>query len=191
VFAHSFHDSCVNMANGVPYWRDVGTVDAYWEANIDLVRVTPELDLYDESWPIWTHQVQAPPAKFVFDDDDRRGMAVDSMVAGGCVVSGAAVRRSVLFSHVCVHEHAVIEDSVVLPHVKVGEGVVLRQAVIDKHCRIPSGMKIGVDPEIDRRRFYVTPRGITLVTAEMLGQASSHVPRLVHHAKSYGVSRTA
>lgn len=191
VFAHSFHDSCVNMANGVPYWRDVGTVDAYWEANIDLVRVTPELDLYDESWPIWTHQVQAPPAKFVFDDDDRRGMAVDSMVAGGCVVSGAAVRRSVLFSHVCVREHAVIEDSVVLPHVKVGEDVVLRRAVIDKHCRIPSGMKIGVDPEIDRRRFYVTPRGITLVTTEMLGQAGSHVPRLVHHAKAYGVSRSA
>ena len=170
-FAHNFADSCVGVtASGTPYWRDVGTVDAYWEANVELTKVTPELNMYDQEWPIWTYQEQVPPAKFVFDDDDRRGMAIDSLVSGGDVISGAAVRRSLLFSNVHVHSHAVIEDSVVLPRVDVGEGVRLRKVVVDKHCRIPAGMKIGFDPVEDAKRFHVTAKGITLVTAEMLGQ---------------------
>ncbi|CAG1006113.1 glucose-1-phosphate adenylyltransferase [Burkholderiales bacterium] len=170
VFAHDFEGSCVGALEGRPYWRDVGTIDAYWEANMDVVQVTPELNLYDESWPIWTYQEQLPPAKFVFDDDDRRGMAVDSILSGGCIVSGALVRRSLLFSGVRVDHHSYIEDSVVLPKVHIGKRVVLRRAIIDKRCRIPDGLQIGVDPEQDARRFHVTPRGVTLVTPEMLGQ---------------------
>ena len=169
--AHNFADSCVGMtASGVPYWRDVGTVDAYWEANIELTKVTPELNMYDADWPIWTHQEQLPPAKFVFDDDDRRGMAVDSLVSGGNVISGATIRRSLLFSSVHVHSHAVVEDSVILPKVDIGEDVRLRRVVVDKHCRIPAGTQIGFDPAQDARRFHVTARGVTLVTPDMLGQ---------------------
>ena len=108
-------DSCVNMSEGIPYWRDVGTVDAYWEANMELTKVTPPLNLYDQDWPIWTYQEQLPPAKFVFDDDGRRGMAIDSMVSGGCIISGSLVRRSLLFSNVRVHSFCTVEDSVVLP----------------------------------------------------------------------------
>jgi glucose-1-phosphate adenylyltransferase len=169
--AHNFSDSCVGMTDsGVPYWRDVGTIDAYWEANIELTKVTPELNMYDEEWPIWTHQEQLPPAKFVFDDDDRRGMAVDSLVSGGNVISGATVRRSLLFSSVHVHSQAVVEDSVILPKADIGEGARLRRVVMDKHCRIPPGMKIGFDPVEDAKRFHVTAKGVTLVTPEMLGQ---------------------
>lgn len=170
VFAHRFADSCVNMASGVPYWRDVGTVDAYWEANLDLTHVTPDLNLYDEDWPIWTHQEQLPPAKFVFDDDDRRGQALDSMVSGGCIISGSIVRRSLLFSNVQVRSYSSIEDSVILPNADIGRNVRLRRVVVDKNCIIPPGSTIGFDPEEDRKRFYVTENGITLVTPEMLGQ---------------------
>jgi glucose-1-phosphate adenylyltransferase len=169
--AHNFADSCVGMTDsGIPYWRDVGTVDAYWEANIELTKVTPELNMYDEEWPIWTHQEQLPPAKFVFDDDDRRGMAVDSLVSGGNVISGASVRRSLLFSSVHVHSQAVVEDSVILPRADIGEGARLRRVVVDKHCIIPPGMVIGYDPIEDARRFHVSSKGVTLVTPEMLGQ---------------------
>jgi glucose-1-phosphate adenylyltransferase len=169
--AHNYLDSCVGMTtSGIPYWRDVGTIDAYWEANIELTKVTPELNMYDEVWPIWTHQEQLPPAKFVFDDDDRRGMAVDSLVSGGNVISGATVRRSLLFSSVHVHSQAVVEDSVILPKVDIGEGARLRRVVVDKHCQIPPGMAIGFDPVEDAKRFHVTGKGITLVTPEMLGQ---------------------
>ncbi|MDK9723491.1 MAG: glucose-1-phosphate adenylyltransferase [Sterolibacteriaceae bacterium MAG5] len=176
VFAHDFGESCVGMgASNIPYWRDVGTLDAYWEANMELTKVTPELNLYDEDWPIWTHQEQLPPAKFVFDDEDRRGMAVDSMVSGGNIISGAVVRRSLLFSRVCVHSHASVEDSVLLPKVDVGEGAQLRRVIVDKHCRIPAGMKIGFDAEADRQRFHVSPDGVTLVTPEMLGQQIHHI----------------
>jgi glucose-1-phosphate adenylyltransferase len=175
VFAHRFADSCVNMASGVPYWRDVGTVDAYWEANLDLTHVTPDLNLYDEDWPIWTHQEQLPPAKFVFDDDDRRGQALDSMVSGGCIISGSTVRRSLLFSNVQVRSYSSIEDSVILPNVDIGRNVRLRRVVVDKNCEIPPGSMIGFDPVEDRKRFYVTENGITLVTAEMLGQKIHHV----------------
>ncbi len=176
VFAHNFASSCVNVANGVPYWRDVGTIDAFWEANMELVKVQPELDLYDAQWPIWTHQEQLPPAKFVFDEEGRRGLAVESMVSGGCVVSGATARRSLLFSKVRVNEHAVVEDSVVLPSVDVGRGAIVQRAILDRGCRLPDGIRIGVDPEQDRRRFHVSPGGVVVVTPEMLGQQLHHLP---------------
>jgi glucose-1-phosphate adenylyltransferase len=170
VFAHRFRSSCVTSEGGEPYWRDVGTIDAYWEANIELTRVTPALDMYDEIWPIWTFQEQLPPAKFVFDDDGRRGMAVDSLVSGGDIISGALVRRSLLFSNVRVNSGAVIEDSVILPSVQIGSNVVLKKAVVDKRCVIADGERIGVDPEYDRQRFHVSAQGVTLVTPERLGQ---------------------
>jgi len=173
--AHDFADSCVNTSDGVPYWRDVGTIDAYWEANVALTHVVPELNLYDEDWPIWTHQEQLPPAKFVFDDDDRRGTAIDSIVAGGCIVSGSTVRRSVLFSNVRVHDYCTIEDSVILPSVDVGRNSVLKRAVVEKHCRLPEGLTVGLDPDLDRRRFHVTDRGIALIIPEMLGQQVHHL----------------
>ncbi len=170
LFAHRFSDSCVNMNDGRPYWRDVGTIDAYWQANIELTRVTPDLNLYNEDWPIWTYQEQLPPAKFVFDDDGRRGYAVDSLTSGGCIVSGAEVRRSVLFSAVYAHSYSKIEDSVILPAVDIGRHAVLRRVIVDRKCRIPEGLTVGLDPDEDRKRFLVTPLGITLITPEMLGQ---------------------
>ena len=173
VFAHRFADSCVGSDHHQPYWRDVGTIDAYWEANMEMTKVTPELNLYDKEWPIWTYQEQLPPGKFVFDDDDRRGTAVDSLISGGCIISGATVRRSLLFSNVNVHSWATVEDSVILPGVDVGRHAVLKRCVIDKRCRIPEGMQVGVDPVADRKRFLVSAKGITLVTAEMLGQGAT------------------
>ena len=170
VFAHRFFDSCVNMASGVPYWRDVGTVDAYWEANLDLTHMTPDLNLYDEDWPIWTHQEQLPPAKFVFDNDDRRGQALDSMVSGGCIISGSTVRRSLLFSNVQVRSYSSIEDSVILPNVDMGRNVRLKRVIVDKNCIIPPGLMAGFDPVEDQKRFHVTENGITLITPEMLKQ---------------------
>ena len=168
--AHNFRASCVNMARGLPYWRDVGTIDAFWQANLELTHVTPDLNLYDRDWPIWTYQEQLPPAKFVFDDEHRRGIAPDSLVASGCIVSGTVVRRSLLSTNVRVDDARRIEDSVLLPNVHVGEGAVLSRAVVDKYCRIPPGLVVGVDPAADRRRFHVTARGVTLITPEMLGQ---------------------
>jgi len=175
VFAHRFSESCVGVQNSAPYWRDVGTVDAYWEANMELAKISPDLNLYDEKWPIWTYQEQLPPAKFVFDDDDRRGMAVDSMVSGGCIISGATVRRSVLFSDVRVNAYSEITDSVILPRVDIGRYVKLHRVVVDKGCHIPEGMEIGFDRAKDAQRFFVTDRGVTLVTPEMLGQYIHHV----------------
>jgi glucose-1-phosphate adenylyltransferase len=175
VHAHRFRDSCVNVSDGAPYWRDVGTLDAYWEANMDLTRVVPDLNLYDLDWPIWTYQEQLPPAKFVFDDDGRRGMAVDSMVSGGCIISGSLVRRSVLFSNVRVQNCCEIEDSVILPKVEIGNNVTLRRVVVDKRCRLPDGFEAGVDPEADRRRFHVTDRGVTVIAPENLGQRAHHL----------------
>jgi glucose-1-phosphate adenylyltransferase len=151
-----------------PYWRDVGTVDAYWEANIDLCHVTPALDLYDENWPIWTYQVQRPPAKFVFDDEDRRGMAVDSLVSAGCVISGATVRRSTLYNNVRVNSFAVVEDSVILSDSNIGRHCRLHKVIVDSATDVPEGMVIGENPEEDARRFYRTESGVTLVTAPML-----------------------
>ena len=152
------------------YWRDVGTVDAFWEANMELVSVSPELNLYDEDWPIWTYQAQLPPAKFVFDDADRRGMAADSMVSGGCIVSGAYLRRSLLSSNVKVHSYSRIEDAVVLPDVEIGRHCRIRRAVLDRACVVPEGTVIGEDREKDMERYYVTEGGVVLVTPEMLGQ---------------------
>ena len=175
VYAHRYPSSCVNMAAGVPYWRDVGTIDAYWEANIDLTKVTPDLNLYDEDWPIWTYQEQLPPAKFVFDDDNRRGQALDSMVSGGCIISGATIRRSLLFSNVQVRSYGIVEDSVILPNVDIGRHAHLRRVVIEKNCIIPEGLKVGFNLEEDSKRFYVTKKGITLITPEMLGQCIHQV----------------
>jgi len=165
VFAYPFEDVRTKAQN---YWRDVGTVDAYYEANMELVRVSPELNIYDEQWPIWTYQEQLPPAKFVFDDDDRRGAAIDSMVSGGCIISGSRVTNSLLFSNVRVHDYSSIDASVLLPRVRVGERCVIRRAIIDANTLVPDGMQIGVDRAADAERFYVTENGVTLVTAAML-----------------------
>jgi glucose-1-phosphate adenylyltransferase len=175
VFAHDFVRSCVNMVNERPYWRDVGTLDAYWEANMDLTRPLPELNLYDDAWPIRSAQTQLPPAKFVFDDDGRRGMAIDSLVSSGCIVSGASVRRSLLFSKVRVGDGSTLEDSLVLPDVVLGRNVALRRAIIDKRCVLPDGIRIGFCPEEDKARFTVTEKGVTLVTRDMLGQRESEL----------------
>ncbi len=173
VVAHRFADSCVNMVGDQPYWRDVGTIDAFWEANIDLTHVVPELNLYDDHWPILSQQPQLPPAKFVFDDETRRGTALDSLVSSGCIVSGALIRRSILFAKVRVGEGSLVEDTVVLPNVVIGRHVVLKRAVVDKRCVLPDGFVAGVCAEEDKARFHVTERGIVLITAEMLEQ---HAP---------------
>jgi glucose-1-phosphate adenylyltransferase len=170
VQAHRFTDSCVGAENGNYYWRDVGTIDAYWEANMELTKVIPELNMYDREWPIWTYQEQLPPAKFVFNDEGRTGKATDSLVSGGCIISGACVTGSVLFSDVRVDSFCTIESSVILPKVTINRNVVLKNVVIDRGCKIPEGMQIGVDLELDAKRFYVSEKGITLVTPDMLGQ---------------------
>ncbi len=170
VYAHRFEDSCVGMGGNLAYWRDVGTVDAYWEANMELTKVLPDLNLYDKTWPIWTHQEQLPPAKFVFDDEERRGVAIDSMVSGGCIISGATIHRSLLFSDVSVNSYSEISDSVILPSVEIGRYVRLNKVVIDKRCVIPDGLEVGFNPVEDAKRFHVTERGVTLITPNMLGQ---------------------
>lgn len=169
-YAHKFAALRVGDGETIPYWRDVGTLDAYWEANMDLLHVSPQLNLYDDRWPIWTWQPQVPPAKFVHDEDTRRGLATDSLVAGGAIVSGATVRRSMLFYGVHLHSHALIEDSIVLPKVVVGRNCQLKKCIIDRGCQIPDGSQIGFDPVEDRKRFHVTASGVTLVTRMMLGQ---------------------
>jgi glucose-1-phosphate adenylyltransferase len=170
VFAYPFEDV---RSKAQHYWRDVGTVDAYYDANLELVRVSPELNIYDEQWPIWTYQEQLPPAKFVFDDPDRRGCAIDSMVSGGCIISGSRVANSLLFSSVRVHDYSQVERSVILPRVRVGERCTIRNAIIDEGSVVPDGMQIGVDPVADRERFYVSENGVTLVTPSMLKAAAS------------------
>jgi len=167
--AHPFDLSCVKTSPEAPsYWRDVGTVDAYWATNIDLTATIPELDLYDREWPIWTCQDTLPSAKFVFDDDGRRGMAVDSLVACGCIVSGSEVRRSVLFTGVHVHSFSSVEEAIILPGADIGRHCRLRKVVIDEGCRIPDGMTIGFDAGADARRFYRSPHGVVLVTSAMV-----------------------
>jgi glucose-1-phosphate adenylyltransferase len=170
VQAHRFTDSCVGARNHNYYWRDVGTIDAYWEANMELTKVIPELNLYDRDWPIWTYQEQLPPAKFVFNDEDRSGKATDSLVSGGCLISGSCVTNSVLFSDVRVHSYCDIQGSVILPKVTVNRNVIMKNVVIDRGCNIPEGMQIGVDLALDAKRFYVSEKGIVLVTPDMLGQ---------------------
>jgi glucose-1-phosphate adenylyltransferase len=170
VQAHRFTDSCVGAKNDNFYWRDVGTIDAYWEANMELTKVIPELNLYDREWPIWTYQEQLPPAKFVFNDEGRTGKATDSLVSGGCLISGSCVTNSVLFSDVRVHSYCDIQGAVILPKVTVNRNVILKNVVIDRGCVIPEGMQIGVDLALDAKRFYVSEKGIVLVTPDMLGQ---------------------
>ncbi len=157
------------------YWRDVGTVDAFWKANLELIGITPELNLYDLHWPIWTYQEQLPPAKFVFEDDNRRGMAVDSMVSGGCIISGACIRNSLLFSNVRVHSYSLVENAVVLPDVQIGENCKIKNVVIDRGCVIPDGTIIGYDLASDKSKYYVSPGGIILVIPEMLGQQLHYI----------------
>jgi glucose-1-phosphate adenylyltransferase len=169
--AHRFEDSCVKTTpDAEPYWRDVGTIDAYWAANLDLVTPVPSLDIYDPNWPVWTYQQQLPPAKFVFDDDDRRGLAIDSMVSGGCIISGAQVRRSLLFSSVRVNSYARTEGAVLLPEVQVGRNAHLTNVVVDRGVRIPENLVVGEDPELDDKRFYRSEGGIVLISADMLSQ---------------------
>jgi glucose-1-phosphate adenylyltransferase len=158
-----------------PYWRDVGTLDAFWEANLELTRVTPALNLYDDNWPIWTYQEQLPPAKFVFDLDGRRGAAIDSMVSGGCIISGSTVRNSMLFSNVRVHSFCTINECVLLPEVEVGRGAILSRVLVDQGTKIPAGLRAGIDIEEDRKRFFVTEKGVTLITPGMLGQNLRHL----------------
>jgi glucose-1-phosphate adenylyltransferase len=171
VYAHRFDESCVGEPGTAPYWRDVGTIDAHWEANMELTKVVPDLNLYDKTWPIWTYQEQLPPAKFVFDDNDRRGSAIDTLVSGGVIISGGTVRRSVVFYDVHVNSRSVVEDSVVMPNVRIGENVRLRRVIVDRGCHIPNGMTVGFDPDKDRKSFYVSEGGITLITPDMLGQS--------------------
>jgi len=167
--AHPFSMSAIaNPPYSRAYWRDVGTVDAYWAANLDLASTTPELNMYDSDWPIWTYQEQLPPAKFVHDEDGRRGEAINSLVSGGCIVSGSAVRNSVLFSNVLVRSYSEINEAVVLPDVQIGRGCRLSKVVMDRRCKIPEGLVIGEDPELDAQRFYRSPNGVVLVTRRML-----------------------
>ncbi|EIJ42530.1 glucose-1-phosphate adenylyltransferase [Beggiatoa alba B18LD] len=168
VIAYPFRD--VQNTGKSGYWRDVGTVDAYWEANMELIGVTPPLNLYDRDWSIWTYQEQLPPAKFVFNDDGRRGMAVDSMVSGGCIISGAMIENSLLFSNVIVNDYSTLKDCVILPDVRIGQHCRLNKVIIDKGCYIEAGTVIGEDLAEDAKRFYVSEKGVVLVTPEMLTQ---------------------
>jgi len=172
VYAYPFRDpETQNQA----YWRDVGTLDAYWEANMELNSVTPLLDLYDNQWPVFTHQIQAPPAKFVFDSPGRRGEAIESMVSAGCIISGASIRKSLVFSNCKVHSHTTIEDSLILPECEIMKHCTIRGAIIDRGSVISEGMEIGVDLDADRARgFRVTDGGHTLVTPDMLAQKLHH-----------------
>ena len=167
--AHHFTDSCIRSGQErEAYWRDVGTVDAYWSANIDLTDVVPALDLYDQDWPIWTYSRLTAPAKFVHDIEGRRGMAVSSLVSGGCIISGASLRRTLLFTNVHVHSYSAVEGAVVLPDVEIGEHVRLKNVIIDRGVRIPDRLVVGEDPELDALRFRRTAGGVCLITQEML-----------------------
>jgi len=166
VYAYSFR---APNSDNQPYWRDVGTIDSFWEANMELVEPKPQLSLYDKNWPIWTYQEQLPPAKFIFDNDERRGMAVDSTVSGGCIISGSVIRKSLLFSRVHVHSYSEIEQSVLMHASEIGEGCKLYRVIVDSKCHVPAGLCIGIDREQDiTNGFRVTKKGITLVTRQML-----------------------
>jgi glucose-1-phosphate adenylyltransferase len=168
VFAYRYADPAGDMR---PYWRDVGSLDSFWQANMELIEPTPALNLYDPRWPIWTFQEQSPPAKFIHDEEQRRGTAINSMISGGCIISGATVRKSLLFSNVRVHSYTEIEQAVILPDVEIHRHCRLRKVIIDRGCTIPEGSVIGCDKKQDvKNGFRVTSRGVTLVTREMLGQ---------------------
>lgn len=167
--AHHFSDSCVRSdSEDVPYWRDVGTVDAYWEANIDLTDIVPELDLFDRDWPIWSYGEITPPAKFVHDEDGRRGQAISSLVSGGCIVSGASVRRTLVSTGVRLNSYSYVENGVILPYVGIGRSARLKNVVVDAGVQIPEGLVVGEDPELDAKRFRRTANGICLITQPMI-----------------------
>ena len=169
--AHRFSQSCVRSDHEVEaYWRDVGTVDAYWDANIDLTDIVPKLDLYDHEWPIWTHSELTPPAKFIHDEDNRRGMAVSSLVSGGCIISGASLRKSLLFTGVVAHSFSHVDGGVILPQVHIGRGARLTNVVVDRGVIIPEGLIVGEDPVLDAQRFRRTEKGICLITQSMLNK---------------------
>ncbi|HEY1491836.1 MAG TPA: glucose-1-phosphate adenylyltransferase [Steroidobacteraceae bacterium] len=170
VFAYPFQDVKTRAQS---YWRDVGTIDAYYDANLELVHVRPELNIYDQDWPIWTYQVQQPPAKFILDEEGRRGMALNSMFSGGCIISGAVVRESLLFSNVRVQEGSSISRSVVLNNVEIGRSCKIQGAILDEGCEVPDGTQIGTDRSADARRFHVTENGVVLVTPDMLRRLRS------------------
>jgi len=172
VFGYSFLDK---QSGEQSYWKDVGTVDSFWQANLELTNIVPDLNLYDKDWPIWTHQEQVPPAKFVFNTEEKRGIATDSMVSGGCIISGAEVSGSLLFSNVTVAENSFVERSVLLPGVVVNSNCHIRNAVVDKGCEIPAGTKIGFDIEADKQKYHVSPNGVALITPDMLGQTLHRV----------------
>ena len=167
--AHKFSDSCVRSSSEAePYWRDVGTIDAFWEANIDLTDFIPSLDLYDHKWPIWTYTELTPPAKFIHDEDGRRGAATSSLVSGGCIISGSRVDKSLLFTGVHAHSYSDVEHCVILPYVQVNRGARLTKCVVDKGVIIPSGLVVGEDPELDASRFRRSEGGICLITQDMI-----------------------
>jgi glucose-1-phosphate adenylyltransferase len=171
--AHQFARSCVRSNGGGPcYWRDVGTLDAYWAANMDLTDVLPQLDLYDRNWPIWTFAEIAPPAKFVHDQHGRRGHAMSSLVSGGCIVSGATVRHSLLFTRVHLRSYSQVEDAVILPDVEVGRKAQLSRVIVDRGVRIPAGLVVGKDPDVDATRFRRTKSGVCLITQPMIDKLS-------------------
>jgi glucose-1-phosphate adenylyltransferase len=171
--AHRFDESCVRADGAPAYWKDVGTVDAFWEAHIDMTSFVPELDLWDETWPIWTYNESVPPAKFIHNENGRRGMAISSMIAGGCIISGTEVRNSVLFTNVHTNSYAVLDHAVLLPEVVVNRSAVLRNVVIDRGVVIPEGLTVGEDREQDAKWFRVTDKGVTLITQDMLDKRAA------------------
>jgi glucose-1-phosphate adenylyltransferase len=172
--AHPFSRSAIRPSpDAPPYWRDVGTIDSYFAANIDLTEVVPDLDLYDRSWPIWTYSEMNAPAKFVHDYPERRGSAISSLVAGGCVVSGASVWRSLLFNGVRINSYSAVELGVILPEVTIGRSVRLRNVIVDRGVRIPDGLVIGEDPVLDAKRFRRSESGVCLVTQKMIDKLDS------------------
>jgi len=174
VMAHRFSESCVRAPGAQEaYWRDVGTLDAYWEANIDLTDVVPELDIFDADWPIWTYSALTPPAKFVHDVEGRRGIGVSSLISGGCIVSGASIRRSLLFTGAHIHSYADISNAVILPHVDVARGARLKNVIIDAGVKIPAGLVVGEDPAADTKRFRRTDAGICLITQPMIDRLAA------------------
>ncbi|WP_435372209.1 glucose-1-phosphate adenylyltransferase [Sphingomonas faeni] len=172
--AHRFSDSCVRSGLEVEaYWRDVGTVDAYWEANIDLTDVVPKLDLYDRSWPLWTYSEVTPPAKFVHADDGRRGEAVSSLVSGDCIISGSSIHRSLIFTGTRAHSYSMLDQAVILPHCVIGRGARLSKVVVDRGVEIPDGLVVGEDAESDAQRFRRTDNGVVLVTKSMIDRLTA------------------
>ena len=171
--AHRFDESCVRADGSPAYWKDVGTVDAFWEAHIDMTNFVPELDLWDETWPIWTYNEAVPPAKFIHNENGRRGMAISSMIAGGCIISGTEVRNSVLFTNVHTNSYAVLDHAVILPEVIINRSAILRNVVIDRGVVIPEGLTVGEDREEDGKWFRVTDKGVTLVTQDMLDKRAA------------------